>query len=159
MRRSAIASMVVGALAVLVGTGALASGSAAPRSQADTRGTLHVIEHALTDRVHDIGKKGDSAGDLLTFHNPVFGPRNANEVGKDQGTCVRIAPGLGTWECAWTTFTRNGHISVQGPFNDNHDTVLAITGGTGDWRSVRGTMILRSRAQGTQFDFIFRWIL
>jgi hypothetical protein len=158
MRRSAITGMVVVAVAALIGTGALASGSTATGSAADTRGTLHVIEHAVTDRVHDVGKKGDSAGDLLTFHNPVFGPRNRTQVGRDQGSCIRIAPGEGTWECAWTTFTKDGHITVEGPFNDNHDTVVSITGGTGSWRNIRGAMLLKSRAGGTQFDFIFRWI-
>jgi allene oxide cyclase len=31
-----------------------------------------VIEHANTDAVTDTGKKGDPAGDLLTFANPIL---------------------------------------------------------------------------------------
>jgi hypothetical protein len=33
--------------------------------------------------------------------------------------------------------------------------VLAVTGGTGAYRNARGSMTLKSRAGGTEFDFIF----
>jgi allene oxide cyclase len=119
--------------------------------------TVHVIEHARTDTVVDTGERGDSTGDLLTFHNPVFDSANAAQAGHDQGQCIRIAVGA-SWECTWTTFLPGGHITVEGPFFDTRDSVLAVTGGTGIYRNARGAMVLRSRAGGTQFDFVFRLI-
>src|ERR671932_525853 len=65
---------------------------------------IHVIEHAKTDTVIDVGTHGDSTGDLLTFHNKVFDRHDKRKVGRDQGHCIRISPRAGTWECYWTTF-------------------------------------------------------
>ena len=119
--------------------------------------TVHVIEHALNDTVIDTGKAGDTTGDLLTFHNPVFDAADATKVAHDQGQCVRIAVGS-SWECTWTTFLPGGHVTVEGPFFDTHDSVLAVTGGTGVYRNARGAMQLKSRAGGTKFDFVFHLV-
>jgi allene oxide cyclase len=118
--------------------------------------TIHVIEHANTDATADVDPAGDSPGDVLTFHNPVFNASDSHKVGRDQGYCVRIkAPG--SYECNWTTILENGHITVEGPFFDTKDSVLAITGGTGAYRDARGVMELKSRAGGTEFAFIFHF--
>jgi allene oxide cyclase len=117
---------------------------------------IHVIEHANTDVTAQFDPPNDSSGDVLTFHNPVFNAADSTKVGRDQGYCIRIrAPG--SYECNWTTFLANGHITVQGPFFDTRDSVLAITGGTGAYRDARGVMELKSRAGGTKFDFIFHF--
>jgi hypothetical protein len=135
---------VVGALMWFVPAGAATS--------------VTVVERALTDRVIDIGKPGDSSGDLLTFHNKVFDATDTNQVGKDQGTCVRIAPKHGTWECSWTTDLGDGLITVEGQFSDTEDTVLTITGGTGAYSSAGGSMDLHCYAadDGTgRCQFVF----
>jgi len=117
---------------------------------------IHVIEHANTDATADVDPPGDSAGDVLTFHNPVFNAADSKRMGRDQGYCIRIkAPG--SYECNWTTFLEDGHITVEGPFFDSRNSVLAITGGTGAYRDARGVMELKSRAGGTKFDFIFHF--
>jgi hypothetical protein len=116
-------------------------------------GRYTFVEHATTDTVVDLGPHGDSRGDLLAFANPVFDARNAHRVGRDEGSCVRTAPGR-SWECEWTLRLPQGHLVVQGPFFDHHDSVLGITGGTGIWRQARGQMVLHARdAAGTSFDF------
>ena len=124
-----------------------------PQVTSSTR--VHVIEHAKTDKVVETGRAGDSSGDLLTFHNPVFDAANARWVGHDQGDCIRIAPRAGSWECRWVTFLNGGSITVEGPFYDTRGSVLAITGGTGLYRNARGAMVLRARSGGTEYDFIF----
>lgn len=118
--------------------------------------TIHVVEHALTDATADINPPGDSSGDVLTFHNPVFNATDAKQVGRDRGYCIRIkAPG--SYECNWMTFLANGHITVEGPFFDTKDSVLAITGGTGAYKDARGVMELKSKAGGKKYDFIFHF--
>jgi allene oxide cyclase len=119
---------------------------------------IHVIEHATTDAVtnHADGD-ADSVGDVLTFTNDVFDKKNGAKVGSDQGYCVRMIVGQ-SWECVWTTFLPRGQLTVEGPFYDTKDSVLAVTGGTGAYANARGSMELRSRAGGTEFDFIFHLI-
>lgn len=118
-------------------------------------GTVHVIEHAVTDTTVHSGGPGDHTGNLLTFHNKVFNMRDTKQVGSDQGYCVRISPAQGTWECNWTTFLSGGQITVEGPFYDRHNSSLAVTGGTGAYRRARGQMNLHSRHGGAEYDFVF----
>ena len=136
-----------------IATLALAGAIAAPASAAP-RKTIRVVEHALTDATTDTGAAGDSAGDILTFANPVFNAGDAKQVGSDQGYCIRVVAGA-SYECTWTTFLKGGQIVVQGPFYDTKDSTLAITGGTGRYRAVRGTMRLHALAGGTKYDFTF----
>ena len=154
MRLRLIAALGAGIIAGLV-IQAVAFGGAAAKLQKPV--TVHVIEHALTDTVIDTGKAGDTTGDLLTFHNPVFDAADAKKAGSDQGQCIRIAAGR-SWECTWTTFLPGGHLTVEGPFFDTRNSVLAVTGGTGIYRNARGAMLLKSRAGGTKFDFVFRLV-
>jgi allene oxide cyclase len=145
------------ALAVAVAAGvALAARSGHGHGDRRHGGVIHAIEHADTDAVTNPGKGGeaDNVGDVLTFANPVFDESNSTKVGSDQGYCVRLIVGE-SWECVWTTFLAHGQITVEGPFYDSHDSVLAITGGTGIYARARGSMELNSRAGGTEFDFIF----
>jgi hypothetical protein len=117
---------------------------------------IAVIEHATTDTVVDLEANGDSTGDLLTFHNEVFDEDNETVVGTSHGDCVRIEVGV-SWQCRWTTTLEVGSISVEGPFFDNSPSVLAITGGTGEFKGARGAMRLVARDDaGTEFDFIYR---
>jgi len=152
MRGRFWAGVAVGsAVAVLVGLASVAGAGDALTEPS----TVHVIEHADTDVVIDTGDGGDTTGDLLTFHNLVYDANDANVVGRDQGSCIRIDTEVGTWECMWTTFLPGGHITVEGPFFDTRNSTLAITGGTGIYKSARGRMVLMSREGGTKFDFVF----
>jgi hypothetical protein len=142
------AAFAAGAVAVSIAGGKLEE----PR-------VIHVVEHATTDKLVDIGKVGDSTGDLLTFHNVLFDASNDHQVGRDQGECVRIAPAHGTWECRWTAWIgKMGSITVEGQFSDTHSTWMAITGGTGMFKNARGTMQLGFRNDPAEFDFIYHLI-
>jgi allene oxide cyclase len=151
MKRALIPAAVVAVGVLIFAVVNATAGS----SRSKEGGTIHVIEHADTDTVTN--GSGDSVGNILTFANPIFDSSNTNKVGSDQGYCVRIEVGE-SWECVWTTILAGGQITVEGPFLDTSDSTLAITGGTGAYRNVRGSMELKSRAGGTEFDFIFRLI-
>lgn len=138
-------------LPFLISAAAVACNSA----PAEEPQTIPLVEHADTDAVEDLGMMGDSEGDLLTFANPVFDEANKNKVGTDQGFCVRVAAGV-SWECMWTVLLADGQITVEGPFFDAKDSVLAITGGTGQYSDAAGQMKLHARnAQGTEYDFVY----
>jgi allene oxide cyclase len=151
-RRFMVVLAVIGAFAIAIPAVAASQSGAGGRA-------FTVVERAETDAVIDLGAAGDSIGDLLAFGNPIFDRTNTNEVGRDEGQCIRTNPGL-SWECSWTTILANGAITVQGPFTDDgKDSQLAITGGSGAYRNARGQMTLHWRnAGGTEFDFIFQVI-
>jgi hypothetical protein len=145
-----VALVLVAASAVLV----IAVSTSAGHGDHRAGDTIRVVEHATTDAVTN-GTAGDDVGNILTFANRVFNADDAIKVGTDQGSCVRIVVGK-SWECAWTTFLSDGQITVQGPFYDNRNSVLAITGGTGAYQDVGGQMRLRyHNPAGTKFDFVF----
>jgi allene oxide cyclase len=116
---------------------------------------IQVVERALTDTTVDLGAKGDSVGDLLTFANPVYDAANKTKLGSDQGYCVRVVVGK-SWECFWTLLLADGEITVEGPFYDTGDSVMVITGGTGKYAGAKGDMKLHSRdAKSTSYDFLY----
>ena len=119
--------------------------------------TIKVIEHADTDIVRHIGPAGeeDSVGDVLTFANPVYDSANEKRIGSDNGQCVRTAVGK-AWECIWTISLSGGQMTVEGPFYDGKDSVLAITGGTGEYKDASGQMTLHARNdEETEYDFTY----
>jgi len=141
-----LTAVAIGALALFVGCG---GGS-------DTT-TLHVIEHAETDTLQHTGpaNENDSIGDVLGFANPVFDADNTDQVGTDNGLCIRTDPGA-AFECVWTLTLDAGQLTVEGPFYDTKDSELAITGGTGDYDDAHGSMTLHARnAKGTEYDFTY----
>lgn len=116
---------------------------------------IQVVERALTDRTIDLGAKGDSEGDLLTFANPIYDAANKTKLGSDQGYCVRVVVGK-SWECFWTLLLADGEITVEGPFYDTGDSVMVVTGGTGKYAGAKGSMKLHSRdAKSTSYDFLY----
>jgi allene oxide cyclase len=135
--------IVLGAVAVLAAVPALAAEK------------IQLVEHADTDATLDLGAKGDSVGDLLTFANPVYDAANKTQVGSDQGYCVRVIAGK-SWECFWTLRLKEGQITIEGPFYDAGDSVMAVTGGTGKYVGAKGSMKLHSRdAKGSSYDLVY----
>ena len=148
MRRTALVAAVTAFATFVVAT--TAGGEPAALTV-----TLTLVERATTDAVTDTGKKGDSAGDLLTFANALYNAGNTKKVGSDNGYCVRTVVGK-SWECWWTTFLAGGQITVEGPFLDAGPSKLSITGGTGKYSRARGWMDLRARNdKGTEYDFVY----
>jgi hypothetical protein len=150
-------TVIVAVAAALAATAIVAATTSAKSVRAHAAGTtVHVIEHAITDTEIATGGGKDVKGNILTFNNPVFNTANKVKVGHDEGFCTRIQPTEHIWECLWTTFLNNGQITVQGPYYDNRNSVLSITGGTGAYKASRGQMTLLSRNSGTEYDFIFK---
>jgi allene oxide cyclase len=158
MMRRTLFGAALAALVMLAAV-AVSSALATPAHHGGGRGlTIHVVERATSDTLIDNAPTGDSVGDTLAFGNAIYDSSNTTTVGSDGGQCVRTVPGV-SWECAWTTSLKDGQITVEGPFLDAGDSTLAITGGTGAFRSATGTMDLHARdAQGTAYDFTFHVI-
>jgi hypothetical protein len=116
---------------------------------------IKVVERPVGETTVDLGAKGDSIGDLLVFANGIFDAANKAQIGSDQGYCVRIIVGK-SWECNWTMMLKGGQITVEGPFMDEGDSLLTITGGTGKYAGAKGSMKLHPRdAKATSYDFTY----
>lgn len=134
---------------------ALCLGLPAGAAGADEGQKLTLVERATSDAVTDTGAPGDSVGDILTFANAIYDEKNEKKVGTDNGWCIRTVVGQ-AWECFWTLTLDKGQITVEGPFYDGKDSMLAVTGGTGEYARVRGEMKLHARnAEGTEYDFVY----
>ena len=145
--------IVIGGTLATVVAGTLLTVTAADADRAANRVT--VVERAVSDSVVDLEPEGDSAGDLLTFANPVYDRSNSRKVGRDQGSCIRTVVGK-AWQCSWTTWLPKGSLVVEGPFYDTRGSTMAITGGTGAYARARGVMHLKAaNDQGTAFRFSF----
>ncbi|HET9460786.1 MAG TPA: dirigent protein [Gaiellaceae bacterium] len=146
-------SLIAAACATIVA--AIAFAATAGGEPAALTATFTVVERATTDAVTDTGKKGDSAGDILTFANELYNSANTKKVGTNNGYCVRTVVGK-SWECWWTAFVAGGQVTVEGPFLDAGPSKLSITGGTGKYSRARGWMDLRARNdKGTEYDFVY----
>jgi allene oxide cyclase len=105
---------------------------------------LQLVERPLNETLLDLGAKGDSAGDLLTFANPVFDADNKIQRGTAQGYCIRVIAGK-SWECYWTLTLKEGQITVEGPYSDTGDSLLVVTGGTGRYVGAKGQLTLHPK--------------
>jgi hypothetical protein len=116
---------------------------------------ITVVERPVGETtIHRSGDR-DRVGDVLVFANKVYDAPNKVEVGTDQGYCVRTVAGK-SWECFWTLVLKAGQITVEGPFMDSGDSLLAVTGGTGQYAGARGSMKLHPRdATPTGYDFVY----
>jgi allene oxide cyclase len=134
---------------VLAAAAALASMPALAAEQ------IVVVERPVGETTVDLGAKGDSVGDLLVFANKIYDAANKTQLGTDNGYCVRTVVGK-SWECFWTLILKAGQITVEGPFMDSGDSLLAVTGGTGKYAGARGSMKLHPRdATPTGYDFTY----
>lgn len=116
---------------------------------------VKLVERAIGETTVDLGAKGDSVGDLLVFSNGVFDADNKTQLGTDNGYCVRTVVGK-SWECFWTVRLKAGQITIEGPFSDEGDSLVTVTGGTGKYAGAKGSMKLHPRdAKGSSYDFTY----
>jgi hypothetical protein len=116
---------------------------------------IRVVERPVGETTVDLTAKGDSVGDMLVFANEIFDAANKTRIGSDQGYCVRTVVGK-SWECFWTLTLEAGQITVEGPFLDEGDSLMAVTGGTGKYAGAKGSMKLHPRdPTPTGYDFTY----
>ena len=154
LRRTIVPSLSLVVTVALLVIGAFAAGRMVP-APAAAQETITVIEHASSDTITDLGDKGDSMGDTLSFSNDLYDSDDANVVGNINGSCVRTKPGK-TWECSFSTTFDDGAMTAQGPFSDTGEGSFAITGGTGKYSGASGELVIKARdGGGEKYDLTF----
>jgi hypothetical protein len=144
-RKLPLGVLVILVLAVVSLPAASASSSQAGSSAGDKKKVevIRFIEVTVQEAFIDVGEEGDSVGDYFTFASDLV--RHGKKVGTDGGvgTIVRLEPDAFTVHFAATAALPKGQITTQGlgtitdgPLN----LELAITGGTGRYRTAHGTL-------------------
>jgi hypothetical protein len=137
----------------LAGTLAVAAGPAAAKGHGGriTFKLTSKLEHAA---VVDNAPTGDSPGDLLVFTEKLYNARG-KQVGTDAAQCTRLFDASSL--CTGVYKLRGGQIHVQlvqpGP-TGVYDQ--AVTGGTGRYAGVRGTVTVDQQPGGDRFTFKLR---
>jgi hypothetical protein len=159
---------VLAAVAVLVVTVGLMSFASAssPSSSTTTNGgttkTIHVIQPASAVFTNvDVGPTGDSPGDYVVITSPLLSPATHQRVGSAAAVCtlVKVTPTFPS-QCVGTGSFSAGDITIQGIFRSvtGKANVLAVTGGTGAYRTAHGTVTVTILKSGAT-DLVFRLIL
>ena len=111
--------------------------------------TLITIADARTEsaRFIDHGTPGDSVGDLLVFDQPLL-DQQGKTIGNNSGTCIRTRVAH-SYQCQWTLTLEDGTIQVAGREFDRGSSAISITGGTGKYAGITGSMTSVNNNDGT----------
>ena len=154
MPKSARVLTIAATVAVSVLVVGAATAAATPDSAEDdgTRGggdevTLRFDVETSPFNYTDLGEPGPSAADVIVFHDTLF--RDGRQVGHEVGSCVVVEPS-GLSNCsAVVTLDGQGTITYAFENAPPPEKTLAITGGTGEFRSAGGEGTLVEAGNGT----------
>ena len=136
---------------IVTAAGVFATGVAsAPASANDIR-TLHFGVQFSPSFVLDLGEPGPSMGDQLISHD-ILVDKSGRQVGHDAVSCVITDPAGATGpeaECTATFALAGGQLATQFLNSPPPVKPLAVTGGTGAYRAVRGDGVLVENGDGT----------
>jgi hypothetical protein len=141
---------------------ASASSSSSSTTSSSTTKTIHVIQpnSAVFTNV-DVGPTGESPGDYVVITSPFLSPATHQKVGSGAVVCtlVKVTPTFPS-QCVGTASFAAGDITLQGIFLTvtGKANVLAVTGGTGAYRTAHGTVTVTILKSGAT-DLVFRLIL
>ena len=113
--------------------------------------TIKLVEQTadLQPTFVDAGKPGPSAGDLAVIHDGVT--LNGAAAGSYNQVCtlasLGASPFTSEFECVGSVTLKDGTITMAGPFVPaKAEQSAAITGGTGEYRTARGEIVIRAEA-------------
>lgn len=108
-----------------------------------------------------MGATGDSPGDYVVITGPLVRPATSQRVGSVNAVCtlMQVTDQFPS-QCVATASFRQGDITVQGMFLSvtGAPNVLAVTGGTGAYKTAHGTVTATILEDGAT-DLVFRLIL
>jgi hypothetical protein len=140
---------IASALALVATAGTVAAAGATSGPQ-DAGRVIHLTTKQAYQSVIDNGTPGFGADDIVVFSNDLY--QRETKIGKDGGTCTVVRPDEGgglTMQCTGTNTLPGGQIAVQGLAAPGQPFELAITGGTGRYRDVRGQVIGKNTSDNT----------
>ena len=138
---------------LMVLTGMLFVAACTPDTPAILVTIADAREHAA--EVTDLGKPGDSTGDILTFDQPLL-DQQGERIGNNSGTCIRTRVDH-SFQCQWTLTMANGSVQVAGREFDQGASTVTIVGGTGQYAGITGQMESVNNGDGTFTQTLYHW--
>ena len=138
------AAAVLATTAVATSLSATAAPTPAPAAAAGGSGTVlryDIRFRPQADNYVDLGAPGFSIGDQLVFQDRIL-DRSGRQVGVQGGVCsitAVLAAGFQV-HCAGTVSLPGGQIAFQGLVTDAPEKRMAVTGGTGRYRTAAGEL-------------------
>jgi hypothetical protein len=111
----------------------------------------------------DVGDTGFGVGDYFVISSdPVYNRAGTKQVGYADGDCLLTELDetnfTVTLECDVTFVLRAGSITAEGPFTGTEEgggtSTLAVTGGTGRYKTAHGQVDVTDTEDGLEFDFL-----
>ncbi len=150
LRRASGAALAIAALAV-GGTAYADAPAKAHLSHHDGK-TIRLLEASKTVQPTfvDTGAPGVSPGDIVVVRDGVLRP-DGSPAGTFNQVCTLVKPAgnpfASEYECIGSLALSGGTITMQGPFVPaKAEQTAAVTGGTGEYRTARGEVVVRSEA-------------
>ena len=112
--------------------------TSAAASSVETTHLHFLVKFIGQDTFLDLGAPGPSQGDEMILHDLVFTPDGHTQVGYDGGSCVFFDVTKPEENCTVTFSLPGGTITTQFLNSPPPAKTLAVTGGTGTYRNVRG---------------------
>jgi len=112
-------------------------------------GTIRITDVEVKRRSVDIGAAGRTPGDVLVITHLLFNKRiTPKPLGHSEALCTFLGRGdvlgAGSSSCSVTFFLPKGRIMASGVIHSRLFYELAVTGGTGLYNNVRGTLTVTS---------------
>lgn len=145
-----ILALVMLCVAMSLGAGQLAAQEATPVVEPET---LVLVERDENTELIDLGEPGASAGDILVFGpNPLYDAANETDTGATiVGTCIWLTAD-GHQQCTITfMFPDDSMVTAQGHQQEGAQSVMVITGGTGEYLNATGRLLSEPSDDGTIF--------
>lgn len=146
--------LTVAAVASVTTAAGIAIAEPDPRVAIAAPITIETVVGRGTDTSVDNGRKGEGVGDsFITTRAKLSDPSTRSKVGSVDilGTIASRSSNF----VAITARLRGGTVQVNGVMrHDRTPTVLAVTGGTGDFENARGTLTLNERTQRATFKLL-----
>jgi hypothetical protein len=137
----------IGRTGLLVAAGALLVGHAPSGANALARpGTITITDRLVLHAHLDRGRRGPSAGDVDAYTLLLFNERiTPKAIGQAAMTCTAI--GASGQSCTAAYLLPKGEIVAEGVITSRLIYALAVVGGTGLYRNVRGSLTVTSLQQ------------
>jgi hypothetical protein len=109
---------------------------------------LQFLETDAFERQLKVAAPGDTPENYEVFKGVLHHIAGKAQAGTLQGFCLKVTATEHEMECSFTVSLADGHITVQGTYNEQGESTYEIVGGTGAYRGVKGS--LRDQPRNTK---------